>query len=153
MCESKFRVGMIGSSFFIVWCLSLLWIPRLADVYGRKNLFRIAQVIDFLLFTGMLLTNSLNVAIAIIFSIGFTTSIRLAAGYIYMLEFIPQRRQTTFACAWCVFEASIMLWITLYFLNSTTRNWYTVPMIGYVMQIFAVAGVFFIPESPKFLLE
>ena len=80
---------MIGSSFFIGWCLSLLWIPRLADVYGRKNLFRIAQVIDFLLFTGMLLTNSLNVAIGIIFSIGFTTSIRLAAGYIYMLEFIP----------------------------------------------------------------
>ena len=89
MCESKFKVGMIGSSFFIGWCLSLLWVPRLADIYGRKNLFRITQVVDFCLFTAIFVTSNLNIAIAIISGIGFTTSVRLAAGYIYMLEFFP----------------------------------------------------------------
>ena len=91
MCEPKFKIGMIGSSFFIGWCFSLLWIPRLADIYGRVILFRIAQVFDFILFTAFFLTNNLNVAIGIIFCIGFTTSIRLAAGYIFMLEFFPKR--------------------------------------------------------------
>ena len=46
-----------------------------------------------------------------------------------------------------------MLWITLYFMNSATRDWAAVPKIGYVLQICALLGCFFIPESPKFLLE
>ena len=41
MCVSKFKVGLLGSSYFIGWCFSLLWAPRLADIYGRKTLFRI----------------------------------------------------------------------------------------------------------------
>ena len=153
MCESKFRVGLIGSSLFVGWCFSLLWMPRLADVYGRKNLFRIAQVADTILYSWIFLTSSLNVAIAINVGLGFFTSIRIASGFIYMLEFMPKRAQTIFATAWSFFEATIMLWITLYFMNSATRNWATVPLVGYVMQLFGLAGCFFIPESPKFLLE
>ena len=66
---------------------------------------------------------------------------------------MPKRAQTVFATAWSLFEATIMLWITLYFMNSATRNWATVPLVGYVMQLFGLIGCFFIPESPKFLLE
>ena len=101
----------------------------------------------------MYMTTGVNGAIGIILGIGFYTSLRLGVGYIYMLEMLPTRAQTRFATAWCVFEASIMLWITLYFINSAARDWVTISMVGYVMQVVALVGVFFIPESPKFLLE
>ena len=35
MCQPSWKIGAIGSSFFIGWCLTLLWVPRLADIHGR----------------------------------------------------------------------------------------------------------------------
>ena len=39
MCKPKWLAGSLGSVYFIGYVLTLLWLPRLADVYGRKILF------------------------------------------------------------------------------------------------------------------
>ena len=82
---------MIGSSYFIGWCLTLFWAPRLGDIYGRKKLFAISMVCDLILLTTLLLSSSLNMLIAIIFSLGMLTSLRISVGYIYMMELIPKK--------------------------------------------------------------
>ena len=80
---------MIGSAYFVGWSSSLFWAPRLGDIYGRKKLFAIGLVCDFALLTALLLSNSLNILIAIIFGIGFFTSIRINIGYILLMELTP----------------------------------------------------------------
>ena len=35
MCETSSLIGTFGSAFFFGWCLTLLWVPRLSDIYGR----------------------------------------------------------------------------------------------------------------------
>lgn len=69
MCVPKWKIGLLGSSYFIGWVLTLLWIPRLADIYGRTKLIQIAMIIDFILFTILLMSKSLNLSIAIMFGL------------------------------------------------------------------------------------
>ena len=46
-----------------------------------------------------------------------------------------------------------MLIASIYFLHSPSRNWETIGLIGFSMQVIATVGLWFLPESPKFLIE
>ena len=35
MCAPSWKVGMLGTCFFVGWATTLLWLPRFGDVYGR----------------------------------------------------------------------------------------------------------------------
>lgn len=35
MCYPEWRVGLLGSIYFIGFAATLLWLPRLGDIYGR----------------------------------------------------------------------------------------------------------------------
>lgn len=131
MCAPKLKIGLVGSSFFIGWALTTTWLPRFADLYGRKNLYKISQVCDLLIFTAIFFAYNLETFIALIFFIGVLTSLRINVGFIYMLEFIPKRSQAYFGTAWCIIDASIMLWVTIYFINSTIRDWRQICLAGY----------------------
>ena len=153
MCEEDWKVGFLGSSYFVGWTSSLLWLPRLADVYGRKKCYVIAMVADTLLFTALFFTSSVNVAIAIIFTTGFFASFRVGVGFIYLMELVPSKARVAIGSAWGVLEASIMLNATLYFMLSQSKNWLYYGLFGYSTQIFALVVSLFLPESPKWLLE
>ena len=58
-----------------------------------------------------------------------------------------------FGTIFCVFEASIMLFGTMYFALSQSKNWLYIAMTGYIMQLISLVGICFLPESPKFLIE
>ena len=90
-CEPKWRIGLLGSAFFFGWCLTLLWVPRLADIYGRKKLFVIGMIGDLVVFTIVMVSKSLNVMIVMIFCFGALTSIRKAVGFIYLMDMTPQK--------------------------------------------------------------
>ena len=51
ICRPGWQVGMLGSSLFIGWTLTTLWLPKLADTYGRKKMCLAAAIIDLLLLT------------------------------------------------------------------------------------------------------
>ena len=127
--------------------------PRFADLYGRKNLFKISQVCDLLLFTAIFFADSLEAFTALMFLIGLVTSLRINVGYIYLIEFIPKKGQANFGTAWCAVDASVMLWVTVYFINSAARDWRQICLVGYALQFIGLVGAFWLPESPKFLIE
>ena len=153
MCEEDWKIGFLGSSYFVGWASSLLWMPRLADIYGRKKLYITAMVADTLLFSALFFTKNINVAIAIIFSTGFFASLRVGVGFIYLMELVPSSSRVAIGSAWGVWEASIMLNATLYFMLSSSRNWLYYGVFGYSTQLFALVGSLLLPESPKWLLE
>lgn len=39
MCEETWKVSFIASAFMLGWAATLLWVPPLADLYGRKRIF------------------------------------------------------------------------------------------------------------------
>ena len=80
---------MIGSSFFIGWLCALLTIPRLADVAGRKLLFRVGMVTMLICYSVIMVASDINILIASIFTMGVCAVARVNCGFIYAMEFVP----------------------------------------------------------------
>jgi hypothetical protein len=47
LCEPKYKVGLIGSMYFIGLCIAFTFVPLLGDQCGRKWVFILTLVISF----------------------------------------------------------------------------------------------------------
>ena len=152
MCEPEWKVKMMVSSYFIGWCVTLLWLPLLSDGFGRKKFVSFGNLFNLLLYTIMLGITNINVMIGIIFCFGALASCRITIGIPYFMELLPKKnRQLAFtACA--IVDVSVFLVGTIYFWKIST-NWFTFCMIGYILQMFASIAACFLPESPVFLIS
>jgi len=56
MCRPEWQAGFIGTIYFIGYVVTLLWIPRLADAYGRKKIFAWGMAIQSLFYTILMFT-------------------------------------------------------------------------------------------------
>ena len=90
-CTPGWKIGMLGSAVFVGWVITLLWVPRLSDRYGRKWVFVVGMWTDCVAFVAMFLTHNINVMIAVIFVFGLCTTIRINIGFVYMMELMPKR--------------------------------------------------------------
>ena len=88
-CVPEFKAASIISAYFVGWAIALLFLPRLADIYGRKKIFLAATSMNLTLMTVVLMTTSLNLMIATFFGLGVATSVRITVGYNYLIEFAP----------------------------------------------------------------
>ena len=143
---------MIPSAFLIGWALTLLWVPKLGDKYGRKMIFTLSMWIGVVLYTVLMFTESLNVMIAVSGACGALSSIRMNIGFVYMMELMPKSKQTIMGSIWNIFEGCIYVLATIYFWQ-ISKYWLYYVLIGYLMQIFSAIIILWIPESPSFLIE
>jgi len=90
-CVNNYKIGLIGGSYFIGWVLTLLIVGRLADIYGRKWIYRVNMVITLFLFGAIYLASNVDQMILINFGIGLTTTGRLSVGFLYMMEFVQMK--------------------------------------------------------------
>ena len=100
----------------------------------------------------MLFTKSYYVMMGAMFVFGCLSSIRICVGYNYMIEMMPKSGQTASGTVWMIFEGAIPLFCAIYFWLVST-NWLGFYMCGYGMSAFALIGTFFLPESPRYMLE
>ena len=137
---------------FIGWASTLLWLPAIADKKGRRMLYWIGMIIDLALFTGLLLTQELLVMIFIQFCNGAMSSIRVNVGYVYLMELMPKKAQTPVTSGRFTEEAFIYVLATLYFWK-ISKHWFYFVFIGYIWNIISVIGMYWLPESPRYLMN
>ena len=152
MCTDIWKPSLIASAFFIGWSSTLLWVPRLADIYGRRRIFAYGQVISAVLYTIIMLSDSLNVIIAVSFLSGMLNSVRVNIGYVFMIELMPKSSQAKITTTWNIFEGSIYVLATFYFWQ-VSKNWLYFVAIGYGLSIYSAITVWSLPESPRYLVE
>jgi MFS family permease len=90
-CEKDFWVGMIGSSYFIGWALTLIWVSRLADIYGRAWIYRVSMVLYIVDLIAVYLVKDITGMIIVNFIMGCLTTARISIGFVYMQEFLTER--------------------------------------------------------------
>ena len=90
LCRDVYKPSLIASAFFLGWGASLLWLPRYADIYGRKRLFAIGMTVGAVFYTLLMLTESLYTMIFVTFVMGMITSIRVNVGSVYLMEMMPK---------------------------------------------------------------
>ena len=62
---------------FIGWATTLLWLPNFSDHYGRKKYFWLGQIIDLIMFTGVMLTTNYIVMMVLFFLFGAIATLRM----------------------------------------------------------------------------
>ena len=50
-------------------------------------------------------------------------------------------------------DSMIILFGSLYFMHSTSKNWLDFGLTGYAFQLYGLLASFMLPESPKWLIE
>lgn len=80
------------------------------------------------------------------------SSIRVNIGYVYLMELMPKKAQTPVTSGRNVLEAFIFVLATLYFWQ-INKHWIYFVLIGYSWNIISVIGMYWMPESPRYLLN
>jgi len=48
LCESKFKIGLFGSCYFLGELITFIVVPPLADAYGRKFIVNLSLALSVL---------------------------------------------------------------------------------------------------------
>ena len=149
-CVAPWRVSCLGTFYFIGWCCTLLWLPAMADRYGRKRLYWLGVFINLCIYTGMLFTTNLT-AMTVLFSLfGSVCSLIIQVGYVYLTELMPLSVQPLVTSLWSMQDATIYIVAVIYF-SSISKHWIYYALIGYTANVISMVGLYWLPESPKFL--
>jgi len=108
-------VGLLGTAFWIGFITTMLWLPRLSDVHGRKKIFCFGVVVSALLYTVVVFSKNYYLTITAIFLFGVTNTIRTIIGYVYMTELMPKKSQYFAVTIFWIIDGCIYLICVVYF--------------------------------------
>ena len=151
-CASKSKIGFLGSSFFIGWIVTLTFLPRLSDLYGRQKIIVCGNIGQFIAYTMIIATRSYTVLVAALILMGTMATIRTQVSVIYLYEIMKKKHYTlVFSCGASV-EGLVGVLASLYFMY-ISKSSKGLLLTGYIIQIFGNIGSFFYLESPRFLIK
>ena len=83
-CSDPAEFGMIGASYFIGMVISLIFMPRIADLYGRKNVIAASHFIQIAILPVLIsMTNLMTAYLSyFVLGLGFAGSLSVSAIYI-----------------------------------------------------------------------
>lgn len=90
MCIEKWKIGLIGSFYWIGVCTTLFVTSYFADTSGRKNVVLISVAFMIVISFGIMLATDYMLLYVFIFINGATFGGRVIVAYNYFLEFFPQ---------------------------------------------------------------
>ena len=141
---------MLGSWFFIGWVCTLLWMPNLADKYGRKYPVWASWIVISICEVVMLLTKSIVVMSCMNFIQGAVASLRVNVGYVYLVEMMPKSKVTTVTTAYLILDACIYTFSSIYFWKISKHAKYF-ELIGLIWTTVGSIIIYWVPESPRYL--
>ena len=104
------------------------------------------------MFLGVLVTKNLYLMTALMFISGMICHIRMVIGYVYCMEFIPEKRQTLVGTLLLIIDGLAFLICVIYF-QCISKNWKGIIGFGMVGEAACLLFlIMFLPESPKFLI-
>lgn len=79
-------MGLIGSAYFIGWIITLTFMPRLSDLYGRQKIIIGGNIVQLAAFTVIMVTTSYRVMIAALIIEGMMATARAQVSVVYLFE-------------------------------------------------------------------
>lgn len=151
-CAPKSKIGLIGSSYFSGWAFSLIFLPRLSDLFGRQKILMIGTTINFLAYTMLCLTHNYTILVTSMALFGMMSTIRVQVGVNYMYESVNRSTYLTLYMFIAMGEGLIGMLASFYFIFvSKSAYWLTV--MGWIWIAIAMVSSWFYPESPRYLIK
>ena len=75
-CTSGGYIGLIASSFFVGWIGTMVFVPRISDLYGRYRFIQIAMVFQLIGYALLFMTHSYTVLVTAMVIMGMCSTLR-----------------------------------------------------------------------------
>ena len=75
-CAGPSKIGLIASSYFIGWILTLTFLPRISDLFGRQKIIIGGNMIQVVAMSVVLFTNSYRMMIGALMTLGMMATVR-----------------------------------------------------------------------------
>ena len=151
-CKNPYHVALMGSMYFAGAIASGFFVTRLGDIYGRKWPTIFSAVISIPIHLSLILSRDLNFSIVMFFLYGLTRPGKMQVSFVYVSELVPSRYRKWIGSFILLFHGSSMILAALYFLL-ISKSWVSFQVFALTLTVLSTATLFFVPESPKFLLE
>lgn len=149
LCENQYKVGLLGSMYFIGTVAFLCIVPPIADRYWRKAVFVWSNVVFIIAFFGLIVSTDLNLAYFWMFLLGATFSGKIIVGINYMIEFICARGQSNIIFVTMFTEPITLILLTMWY-QFVDHSWFKIFVITLVFNLLALAFfVVYVPESAR----
>jgi MFS family permease len=143
---------MLGSMYFVGYSISCLFVPRIADMYGRRWPYIISMSIQVLAFIGLLVCKNLMGVLCLILLFGLCGGGRSTVGFLYLMELVPKKDKRFTGTLNVAFDSFIYTMTAFFFWFMCKDTFYLLFMCA-IGNFFVAIGIFFIPESPEYLYE
>ena len=75
-CTPGGYIGLIASSFFAGWIATLVFVPRISDLYGRYRFIQIGNVFQLIGYSLLFMTRSYTVLVIAMVTLGMCSTLR-----------------------------------------------------------------------------
>ena len=148
-CESHSAVGKIGSAYFVGLVIGCLFIPRLADLYGRKWFIIICNILVIPTLMCFLFMESINTLTFCFFVLGILFTGHTLVNFLWGMEFIVKRLRVKVYALITGNSRVLIIFAVIYF-RYISQSWVYWILSVILVQICLVFCYFWFPESPDF---
>ena len=141
---------MFGSLFFFGLVASSLFLPRMSDLYGRKNISISGTMLHVVCSIVMLFSNDLKLSLFMTFFLGFAMGGRVLVGYCWMAEHMREVDLPKVTIILFILDSFGNMIATIYF-KFVSKNWiylFAAPQI--ILIIAVIMLVMYRTDSPKY---
>jgi MFS family permease len=139
--------------FFAGAFLGSLFLPRLADIYGRRPIYLFGLCLYACTAITYPFSKSLKLNFVLIFLGGISESARYYVGFVYLQELVPKHIQTYSGLLIFIVHAIAKICYDLFFYK-VTKNWVYIGYLSIAFVLTAITSVIlFMPESPRYLFS
>ena len=140
-------------SFFIGWTFSATFIPRISDLKGRKMATIGTMVMQTAAIIGMNFSRSVYLTQALMFILGMACVGTRSIQFLYLMELLPEKWQVPIGTLLNLWDTLMPVLYTLYYWKIAKEWLWFVVIFAEAAGVLAIVGIFFLPESPKFLIS
>jgi MFS family permease len=128
-----------------------IFVTRLGDIYGRKLPTLISSVLAVPLLSLVLYSTNLNLSTFLIFILGMMAPGKYMVGFVFAGEMFSEKYRSTIGSIILFSDSATMIFLPLYF-RLISKNWLYFQLFYLILSIFSTLALFWMPESPKYLL-
>lgn len=116
LCQSKYRVGLLGSFYFMGIVFTVLFIPLFSDKwFGRKKVLIVIFVFQLVAMLALILVTSLDSAYVWMFIIGACFPGRIFLALTYSIEFTSVKYQKMITFGFMLSEPFFLIMLTVWY--------------------------------------
>jgi MFS family permease len=100
---------------FAGWAVAATFLPRLADLYGRKKIYICSLLVQFIFYLGIILSHDIKLTTAFNFFLGMASVGRATISYLSAMELIPKSKQSLIGTIIQIFNSFVTLFAVIFF--------------------------------------